>query len=374
MSPKDDIPLMKNIKDLMKNIKELIKHNKSSMKSYITKKNGTILLIVLILLWCIFYFIPEIFISLFSTLLGNLILVLATILTFSNDRLLGLALGTIIIILYRFYSLSKTKESFQQNQTSLSGQLTLSNQSTLSKESVKKFLKIQDTINRNTNFDVSKLQQQVTQQELDSFLENGLWPWSKETTDLYLSAMKKNVFIRNHPIEQIKRIRQKYNEAAILEILSMQTKEGIFLTNGVFIRNNNNNNNNNLTNPEETLPSGFGSFGYKSGLITPMNDMIKCNIDILGNNSYLEKTHYTGKGGIFGEQTSITTPVDYNNLEKEIPGFKFLNEPCNPCKVFDSPTNYTCPFELNLKETNQSILPPARTSSSVWKSLWNTNQ
>jgi hypothetical protein len=137
----------------------------------------------------------------------------------------------------------------------------------------------------------------------------------------------------------------------------MQEKEGMFLTTGVFIHDEN------QSNPLEELPNGFGSFGYKSGLITTHPDLIKCNIDPIGDNNYMEKTHYTGKGGIFGQQTSITTPISYRNLEKEIPGFKFSNGPCNPCKAFNTPSDYSCKFKLNIDNDNKT--------SSAWKHLWN---
>jgi hypothetical protein len=238
-----------------------------------------------------------------------------------------------------------TKESFQKNE--------------LSPDSINNFLRLQTTLNRQTNFDIEKLSQQVTQKELDTFIKTGLWPWSQKVIDLYTDAINKNVFIRNDPKESIQYARTIYNQNAILEILSSQTKEGQFLINGIAIHNN-------VPNPQEDLPSGFGSFGYKSGLISKLNDVIKCNIDPYENNSHLEKTHYTGKGGIFNQQTKIVTPVDYHDLEKEIPGFTFTKQPCNPCKVFDNPSDYSCPFELNLPADNQSS-----GISSVWKYLWN---
>jgi hypothetical protein len=268
----------------------------------------------------------------------------------------------IILIIYNclFFlgNIIKKKEPFQQN--------------TLSPDSIKDFLKLQNTINRQTNFDVEKLSQQVTQKELDTFIKTGLWPWSQTVIDLYTNAINKNVFIRNDPKESIQYARNIYNENAILEILSSQTKEGQFLINGITLHNN-------APNPQQELPSGFGSFGYKSGLVTKLNDVIKCNIDPYNNNSHLEKIHYTGKGGIFNQQTKIVTPLDYHNLESEIPGFTFTKQPCNPCKVFDNPSDYSCPFELNLsvknknknRNKNRNKNKISSGISSIWKYLWN---
>jgi hypothetical protein len=265
-------------------------------------------------------------------------------------------IGIIVITICLFQlSFNKSKtENFQSNKSNQSNQ---SNQ--LTNESIQQFLQIQHTMNPHTNFDTSKLQEQVTQEELNSFVENGMWPWSQEVIDLYSESTRQNKIIRTDPLESLQYARTIYNQTAILNLLSYQTKEGDFLINGIVIHNN-------LPNPLEDLPSGFGSFGYKSGLIKSKNDMIKCNIDALGNNSHLEKIHYTGKGGIFGEQTKKTTPVDYTNLEKEIPGFKFINGPCNPCSIFNNPSDYSCKFELNnLRNEPQGI-------SSIWKYIWSS--
>jgi hypothetical protein len=123
--------------------------------------------------------------------------------------------------------------------------------------------------------------------------------------------------------------------------------------------------NDGVANKLEDLPSGFGDFGYESGLIKHMKPVIKCKIDDNGNGS-LEKTVYTGKDGIYGAQTSIESEVDYNNLESEIPGFKFVNGPCDPCKSINGSPEYSCPFRLDVEKVEPGI-------SSVWQYLWNIN-
>jgi hypothetical protein len=113
----------------------------------------------------------------------------------------------------------------------------------------------------------------------------------------------------------------------------------------------------------ENLPSGWGAFGYTSGLIKPMNDVIKCHIED-DNNVSLQKITYTGKGGIFTQQTKKITPVDYNNLEELIPGFSFVGEKCDPCQALKFPANYSCPFKLDISGNKIDEI------SSVWKYLW----
>jgi Fe-S cluster assembly protein SufB len=83
-----------------------------------------------------------------------------------------------------------------------------------------------------------------------------------------------------------------YNQAAILRILSYQTKEGQFLLNGVLVQDPSGN-------KLEDLPSGFGNFAYKAGLIgNKSDDIIKCNTR-KENGATLERITYTGKGGIY---------------------------------------------------------------------------
>ena len=179
--------------------------------------------------------------------------------------------------------------------------------------STQNFLLIQNTMNRQKIFDIDIIKNQASQEELNYFNSNGKWPWSQKTKDLFVEALKKNPFIRTLPEDSLNYTMTIYNEAAILQALSYQTKEGQFLLNGVLIQDPSGN-------PMEDLPSGFGNFPYKSGLLeNKSNDIIKCNMKN-PNGATLERIKYTGKGGIYGEQTSTITPVDYNNLENQTVG------------------------------------------------------
>jgi len=311
-----------------------------SIKSLLTEENKTILiglLTILVLLWLVLYLIPELFVSLFNTFLGILILLVTVSLVLMYNLSYGIILGISLIIIYRFSHLSKTKEGF-----------------VWSNNSTQDFLLIQNTINPKVVFDVDMIQRsQASQEEVDYFNRYEMWPWSEDVINLYKEAVKSNPYIRTYSGDSINHARKIYNQAAILKILSYQTKEGAFLLSGVLITDP-------LGNPMEDLPSGFGEFGYKSGLIGNLSDVIKCNSN---DNPTLERITYTGKGGIFGEQTLKKTHVDYNNLENIIPGFTFTNEPCNPCGVLKEQSDYSCPFKLKVK--NNSFI------SSVWQYLWN---
>ena len=301
------------------------------------------ILSILIVLWVVLYLIPELFTSLFNSILGNLILLTLSLLTLMYDVKYGIIVSIIFIILYRFSQLSSSKESFSWD-----------------KVSTQDFLEIQNTINPQKIFDVNLIQEtQASQEELNYFNKNGKWPWSQHTIKLYEEAQNKNPYIRTFSKDSINYTRTVYNEAAILRILSYQTKEGQFLLNGILVRDK--------PNKYEELPNGYGDFAYKSGILeNRIDDVIKCNMEN-SNGSTLERTTYTGKGGIYGEQTSKVSPVNYNDLESVIPGFRFLNGPCNPCGALNENPDYSCPFKLEVND-NPSFI------SNVWRTLWNLRQ
>jgi hypothetical protein len=310
----------------------------TTLKGLFTNDNKTQLigmLSILIVIWSILYIIPSFFVSLFDTILGNLILILIVILVGFKNYVQGIIVGVVLLVIYRF---SHFKEGF-----------------TWSQVSTDKFVLLQNTINPHVIFDINRVKEQASQEELDYFLTNGKWPWSQQVQELYSQAIMKNPFIRTSPKDSINQARTIYNQAVILEMLSWQTKEGQFLQKGVSISDG----------LIEDLPSGFGNYGYSSGLISPRNNVIKCGLDVSGN-YVLQQTKYTGKGGIKTEQTEETTPVDYNDLTKLIPGFSFINGSCNPCVALDQPPNYSCPFNLDVSGNRYGV-------SNIWQYLWGIN-
>jgi hypothetical protein len=304
------------------------------------------LLTILICLWLVLYFIPELFVSLFNSILGKLILIVSTTLVFMYNKTYGLLIGIIILILYRFSRLSKR---FSQ----------ISKEGFLSQEEMNEdFLRIQSTINKNKVFDMNIINSQASKEELYYFNKNGKWPWSQEVIKLYEEAINRNPYIRTVPEIATDYARTIYNQNAILRVLTYQTKEGQFLINGVLVKDPSGN-------KMEELPSGFGNFPYEAGLLgNRVDDIIKCNMKD-SNNPTLERIRYSGKG-IFGEQTEKVTPIDYNDLEKIIPGFTFLNKPCNPCGAMAENPNYSCAYRLRVKNKPPFV-------SNVWQYLWGIN-
>jgi len=320
------------------------------LKNLINDENKTKLigiLTILLVICFVLYLIPELFNMLFNTILGNLILITISLVFSMYNVQYGIILSILFIVIFKFSRLSQinSNEGF-----------------TWGPNSTRDFLQIQNTINRQKIFDVNMIQEtQASQEELDYFNKNGVWPWSQTTIKLYKNSVKNNPFIRTLPKDSVNYARTVYNEAAILRIISYQTKEGQFLLNGVLVKNPSGN-------KYEDLPNGFGDFALseESGLLeNRSDDIIKCNMKT-SNDSTLERITYTGKGGIFGEQTSKKNPVDFNDLEKIIPGFTFLNGHCNPCGALNENPDYSCPFRLKVKNKPPFV-------SDVWQHLWGIN-
>ena len=75
-------------------------------------------------------------------------------------------------------------------------------------------------------FDTNILSTQASQKELDYFNSNGMWPWSQDVINLYTDAINRNHYIRTYSGDSVNYARKIYNEHAILQLLSMETKEG----------------------------------------------------------------------------------------------------------------------------------------------------
>lgn len=286
------------------------------------------LLSLLLVLWVVMYLIPSIFVSLFQSLLGNIILLISIILFTAHDKRYGAALALLCFILYRFSYLSQNnKEDFTT-------------------QSLEEFIKVQQTVNPQVIYDTSILEKQATQEELDAFLRDGVWPWSQRVQDLYLEAVERNPYIKSYPQDSLRQARKVYNEKAITEILASQSKEGQFLIHGILVETD-----------KYKERDGAGSYAVNSGLqtLTETSTLIKCN----SKNNQPETVKYTGNEGILNSHTfdnKVIRPNEYNSLERIIPGFKFLKGPCNPCQ-----NDYSCMFTLN--ETVAGV-------SDIYKYIW----
>ena len=115
------------------------------------------------------------------------------------------------------------------------------------------FIELQFTINPGIIYDLNTIQKYAPAIDVKYLLKYGLWPWSKQTQELYKKALDKNPFIRTYSEDGLNYARSIYNESAILYILKGQAEAE---------------EKSQQVKPRRPLPSGWGSFGYNSGLIT----------------------------------------------------------------------------------------------------------
>jgi len=251
-------------------------------------------------------------------------------------------------------------------------------------DSTKEFLDLQSTINPLKNFDMDAIGRQATQEEMDYYLKNKMWPWSEELKEVYKTAIISNPYVRLEPGLAVDRARVIYNESIMWQILSWQTKEGQFLLNGVIVKD-----------PSSNRVSGFGDFPYRSELVKERHDVIKCADD--KGKLVLMRTRNVGldqNGAYITKQFA----VDLGTLDKVIPGFSTLAEKpgssasgatveqsssphlssnafgstfskggkdgkCNPCAALNETPDYSCPFNLDIMGAQPGV-------SSVWAHLW----
>jgi hypothetical protein len=231
-----------------------------------------------------------------------------------------------------FNSFTKTKTGFQNNNTSSN---TSSNNWSL--DLIKRFNIYQTTMNQNkTYFDLDILQNQTTPDEVEQLMATGYWPWPDDLKNDYMDKVMTSTIIKIEPKYALDYAMKIYNQNAARELLAWNTKEGQFLLYG-------------------------GDLGVSDGMPKNVHNTIKCSTDSKGK-SIMEKKIYTGMNFWNGYMNTTITTVNPEEIPKDMNGFTFVNNPCNPCVALNSPGDFSCPFKLNVKG-DDSITNP-------WKSLW----
>lgn len=203
-----------------------------------------------------------------------------------------------------------------------------------SSDLIKRFNIYQTTMNKNVNqIDLDQLQRQATPFEAEEYLKNGYWTWSDDLKNLYVEKVWKNSIIKIDPHYSLNYAMKIYNQNAVRELLAWNTKEGHFLLYG-------------------------GDIGVSDGMPKNIHNTIKCSTDSLN----MEKKVYTGMNLWNGYMNSITSIVNPEDIPKEMPGFSFVKNSCNPCVALNQ-GEFSCPFRLNVKGNNYVSEP--------WKQLWN---
>lgn len=238
----------------------------------------------------------------------------------------------LVIAIVIFHIFTKNKTGFQNNNTQYKWSPGL----------IERFNIYQTTMNKNKiYFDINILQKQASSYEVEQLLKTGYWPWTNKLKDEYLNAVGSSPIIKIEPKYALDYAMKIYNQHAIRELLAWNTKEGQFLLYG-------------------------GDLGAYNGMPTNVHNTnvhntIKCSVDSNGN-SVMEKKIYTGSTLWNGYMNNTTTQVKPDDIPRDMPGFTFVNKPCNPCVALNYPSDFSCPFKLNIEGNNDISYP--------WKSLW----
>jgi hypothetical protein len=298
------------------------------------------IILVLILMAILVYVKPTYFKYLFKTIFGNIILIGIIIsIGFMNIKW-AIGLSAIFFMIYTAFNYKEgfkyMKEGFKYmkegfKNTDIEDE-PLYTATIWPQKLIDDFIQFEKIHNPNLRFDMNIIQKQATPAEAEILLKSGKWSWSKEIENMYQESISQNTIINSETLASLNVAQTIYNQTAILELLSWNSKEGTFLLNGAII-------------------------GHTKDMPADVNNIIKCGSD------GMEKIEYTGYDGINGSILSNVTPVNDADLPNLINGFTFLNTKCNPCTALEN--SYTCPFALN---TGNGI-----EVSSVWKYLWNLN-
>jgi len=336
-----------------------------------TRANGGVIgvILVVILLAILVNVKPNYFKYLFKSLLGNLILAFAIIVIGIMDIKWGIGFAAISFIIYQAFQISCVQlEGFDSASTnnmgkpvSTSGKPDTGITSTNNSKSlwglfpegypipkttvwpqkvINDFVAFQKVHNPNLRFDLDIIQKQATAEEAQTLLKTGKWPWSPDVVTLYKKSVSQNNIINNEPGASLMIVQSVYNQRAILELLSWNTKEGSFLLNGAIIK-------------------------HTDGMPANINNLVRCGKDKETGKISMQKVVYTGYNGVNGSIVSKVTPIKKSDIPNQVTGFKFLKSECNPCSALDDPADYSCPFSLNVGNGTEV--------STVWQQLWGLN-
>ena len=151
------------------------------------------------------------------------------------------------------------------------------------------------------------LMSQTSVEEVEYLMREHKWPWSDELISEYNETISRNKIIKSYPPgNDLIEAQKIYNENAMRQLLFWNTKEGAFVLDGVSIGG-------------ETV--------------------IKCA------NDSLEKIQFNGYDPVNLNVLTNNSIIKTEDIEKEVPGFKFIEKQCNPCANLSAPGS--CRFSVN---------------------------
>lgn len=313
-------------------------------------------ILVLILLAILVYVKPSYFKFLFKSFLGNLILAFIVIVISIMDIKWGIGVAAVAVIVYQAFQISCVEvEGFESSKTDSNKKSNngvssarglfpegypVPKTSIWPENIIADFVKFQKIHNPNLRFDLDIIQKQANVGEVQELLRSGKWPWSIAVQNMYKQAIQENNIINTEPGASLNNAQSVYNQTAIIELLSWNSKEGSFLINGAII-------------------------GHTEDMPDNVNNLVRCGKDTASGKLSMQKIEYTGYNGIYGNRNSKVTSVSDADLPNVVNGFKFLGSECNPCVALNDPADYSCHFSLNTGNGAEV--------SSVWQKLWGVN-
>lgn len=353
-----------NFKNVANNLASSLKEN-SYYKLFKTLKKEqkyiVIAIFLLIILYIIFYIIPLTFLYIFDSILGNSLLLLIGIFLISSKLYIPFIIYLLfVIIIIRLIYISKyssSKESFSPH-----------SHEQWSDDKITEFKRRVNLTDPDILFDFEQIKKVSSPKELDYYLLMGHWPWHPKVEHIYKQYLNNNTYIANFPNDGLNYAKRIYSQGQILQILSQQSKEGQFLLNGVFIESSD-------VLKVPTL-EGEGEYAYNAGLKNRARPIVRCGLD------GIPQEIVPLFNGLYGSEPRKYNPIiDFSELERKIPGFHFIDGPCNPCNALKDPPDYSCRFQIDIgndnqkktRKINQFLNPDAFPNtgiSNVWSYLW----
>jgi hypothetical protein len=183
-------------------------------------------------------------------------------------------------------------------------------------------------------YDLDTLQKQAAPWEVEALLRDGVWPWTDEVKKMYKGYVAGNWFVSVDPGDALNNAQAVYNQASIVQLMALNTKEGSFLLNGVVN-------------------------GHTDGVPANKGNVVVCSADGSG----MVQKKVVGYSGIWGNLMTDESAVENADLPSVVPGFQFLSGgACNPCGALGSVPDYSCAYTLNTGDGG--------TVSPIWKMIW----
>ena len=310
-------------------------------------KDSVIYIIIFLLLLILLYIIPKIMINLFNSIIGFIIIF--SIIYLISRKNNSFAFGLFMIFIIFYFSISKTNSLPVASIASLPvaslpvASLPVASlkegytSSTWSNELIEKFLAYQYFHNPKYIFDIDILQKQVSSKEAEEYLTIGKWVWSPKVENMYKNYIIQSQYVSINTNASLENAQQIYNEKAITKLMAWNSKEGQFILNGAVI-------------------------GHSKNLPKNINNQIKCN-----ENGQMIKIINKNMDIYPGYMIQEKTVLPSEDIPKTLAGFRFIDNPCNPClqKIQDS-NNKNCKFKLNVGDGGEI--------SSIWKYLWGSDK